>query len=41
MVVHDPNECDWERPLAEQLKPVAESLAKRLEKWLAKRGSRK
>ncbi|HEY3964796.1 MAG TPA: SMI1/KNR4 family protein [Planctomycetaceae bacterium] len=39
IVVHDPNECDWERPLAEQLKPVAESLAKRLEKWLAKRGT--
>jgi len=34
LVLDDPNEYDWERPLAEQQKPIAASLANRLETWL-------
>jgi hypothetical protein len=37
VVVSDPNDWDWDGLLVEQLKPVAKSLADRLETWLAER----
>lgn len=39
LVVDDPNEYDSERPLIEQQKPIAASLADRLEAWLADTGN--
>jgi hypothetical protein len=34
VVLFDGNDCDWERPAAASLKPVAASLVERLETWL-------
>jgi len=34
VVMSDPNEFDWSGPLTDQLKPIATSLASRLETWL-------
>lgn len=35
VVMFDGGDCDWERPVTESLRPVAASLAERLEAWLA------
>jgi hypothetical protein len=35
VVMFDGNDCDWERPVIESLRPVAGSLEERLEAWLA------
>ncbi len=35
VALFDPDVCDWERTVVESLRPVAPSLAARLEAWLA------
>jgi hypothetical protein len=35
VALFDGNDCDWERPVIESLRPLAASLESRLEAWLA------
>jgi hypothetical protein len=40
VVGFDGNDCDWDRPLTESLRPIAASLVDRLESWLARDDNR-